>query len=77
MGQHLENKQLVTDGSKELIENLCVRRLSCRPYICSPFSVVSNLEGKLHLILNLQHLKQLLRKDKFKCEDVHVCMLQY
>ena len=54
-GSALGNKEFVADALKELIGNRCVRRVSSKPYICSPLSVVSNSEGKLRLVLNLRH----------------------
>ena len=54
-----------------------MRKLSSKPYICSPLSVVSSSSGKLRLVLNLQHLKQFLKKEKFKYEDLWVAMLMF
>ena len=44
-GSALRNEEFVTKAIKELVENCCVRRCSSRPFICSPLSVVSNLNG--------------------------------
>ena len=38
---------------------------------------MSNSEGKLRLVLNLKHLNQFLRKDKFKYEDLRVAVLMF
>ena len=73
----IENKEFVTEALEELMQNHCVRKYGCVPYICSPLSVVSNSEGKLRLVLNLRHLNQFLRKDKFKYEDLRVATLLF
>ena len=39
--------------------------------------MVINSEGKLRLVLNLKHLNQCLRKDKFKYEDLRVALLMF
>ena len=70
-----EHHRFVTDSVKELVSNRCVCEVTEKPLICSPFSVVSNKEGKLKLVLNLRHLNQYLRKDHFKYEDLRTALL--
>jgi len=55
----------VTEAIQELIANHCVKKVSDKPFTYSPLSVVVNSEGKLRLVLNLEHLNQFLHKDKF------------
>lgn len=57
--------------------NRCVKRVSDKPFICSPLSVVSNSEEKLRLVLNLKHLNLFLRKDRFNYEDLRVALLMF
>ena len=78
-GSALRNGEFVyiSTAIRELIENRCVRRCSSRPFICSPLSVVSNLEGKLRLVFNLRHVNQFLRKDRFKYEDLRVAIAMF
>ena len=57
----------------DLLSNLCIQKVSYKPHICSPFSVVANSVGKLHLVVNLRYLNQYLLKDKF--EDLRTAML--
>lgn len=74
-GSALENKEFVSGAIMELMRNRCVKKLDSKPSICSPLSVVNNSDGKLRLVLNLRHLNQFLRKDKFKYEDLRVATL--
>ena len=41
----LEYAEFVTVAIQELMPNHCVKKLSDKPFICSPLSVVANLEG--------------------------------
>ena len=56
----LEHAGFVTDAIQELMANRCVKKVSEKPFVCSPLSVVKNSEGKLRLLLNLRHLNQFL-----------------
>ena len=76
-GSALGNGEFVLAAIKELIENRCLQRCSSRPFIRSPPSVVSNLEGKLRLVLNQQHVNHFLRKDRFKYEDLPVAFAMF
>ena len=71
----LVHAEFVTEAIQELIANRCVKRVSDKPFICSPLSVVSNSEEKLRLVLHLKHLNQFLRKDWFKYEELRVALL--
>ena len=46
-----------------------------KPEVCSPLSVVGNPQGKLHLVLNLRYLNQLLHVLSFKYEDLRIVAL--
>ena len=54
-----------------------MRRCSSTPFICSPLFVVSNSEGKLRSVLNLQHVSQFWSKDRFKYEDLLVAIAMF
>ena len=73
----LEHAGFVTDAIQELMANRCVKKVSEKPFVCSPLSVVKNSEGKLRLVLNLKHLNQFLRRDKFKYEDLRLALLMF
>ena len=55
--------------------NRCVHKVSARPHICSPLSVVTNADGKKRLVVNLRYLNQYLLKEKFKYEEMRVALL--
>ena len=76
-GNHRSALQHAEFVSEELTANRCVIQVSAKPFICSPLSVVVNSEGKSRLVLNLKHLNQFLRKDKFKYEDLRVALLMF
>ena len=65
------------DAVENLVKNRCVLRVSERPHICSPLSVVSNSVGKLRLVLNLRYLNQYLHVLTFKYEDLRVAALLF
>ena len=67
----------VTDAIKNLVINRCVLRVSKKPHICSPLSVVSNSTGKLRLVLNLRYLNQYLHVLTFKYEDLRVAAVLF
>ena len=71
----LVHKSFVTEAVTELLANRCVNRVTEKPYICSPLSVVENAEGKLRLVLNLRYLNQFLYQVKFKYENLKVALL--
>ena len=73
----LQHAGFVSEAIRELTANRCVTQVSVKPFICSPLSVVVNLEGKSRLVLNLKHLNQFFRKDKFKYEDLRVALLMF
>ena len=73
----LEHAGFVTVAVQELMANRCIKKVSEKPFVCSPLSVVVNSEGKQRLVLNLKHLNQFLRKDKFKYEDLRVALLMF
>ena len=73
----LVHKSFVTEAVTELLANRCVKRVTEKPYICSPLSVVANAEGKLRLVLNLRYLNQFLSQMKFKYEDLKVALLMF
>ena len=72
-----QNADFVSSAITELLQNRCVQRISYKPHICSPLSVVANSMGKLRLVLNLRYLNQFLLKEKFKYEDLRVAMLMF
>ena len=73
----IQNREFVTEALRELMKGRCVRKLSIKPCICSPLSVVSSSSGKLRLVVNLRHLNQFLKKEKFKYEDLRVAVLMF
>ena len=70
-------QQFVDEAVKSLLKNRCVMKVSEKPYICSPLSVVSNATGKLHLVLNLRYLNQFLHVISFKYEDLRIAALMF
>ena len=66
----VEHSNFVTSSISELLENRCIRKVTDRPHVCSPLSVVTNANGKRRLVLTLRNLNQLLFKEKFKYEDM-------
>ena len=73
----LQHTGFVSEAIRELTVNRCVTQVSAKPFICSLLSVVVNSEGKSRLMLNLKHLNQFLRKDKFNHEDLRVASLMF
>ena len=73
----LTHNQFVTDTIAELLANRCISKVTQKPHVCRPLSVVSNAEGKLRLVLNLRYLNQFLHKVKFKYEDLRVALLMF
>ena len=67
----------VADAVENLVKNRCALRVSGRPHVCSPLSVVSNSAGKLRLVLNLRYLNQYLHVLTFKYEDLRVAALLF
>ena len=57
--------------------NQCAKKVREKPVVCSPLSVVKDSEGKQRLVINLKHLNQFLRKDKFKFKDLRVALLMF
>ena len=62
---------------ENLVRNQCALRVSERPHVCSPISVVSNSVGKFRLALNLRYLNQYLHVLTFKYEDLHMRTFKY
>ena len=80
MGYHnsaLTHHKFVSNSITELLANRCIVKVTQKPYVCSPLSVVANAEGKLRLALNLKYLNQFLHKVKFKYEDIRVALLMF
>ena len=73
----LVHKSFVTEAVTELLANQCINRVTEKPYICSPLSVVENAEGKLRLVLNLRYLNRFLYQAKFKYKDLKVALLRF
>ena len=71
------HQSFVEDAMENLVKNRCTLRVSGRPHICSPLSVVSNSVGKLRLVLNLRYLNQYLHLLPFKYEDLRVAALLF
>ena len=71
------HESFVDDAVENLVKNRCVLRVSKRPQVCSPLSVVSNSVGKLRLVLNLRYLNQYLHVLSFKYEDLRVAALLF
>ena len=71
------HQSFVEDAIQNLVKNRCVVRVSERPHVCSPLSVVSNSMGKFHLVLNLRYLNQYLHVLPFKYEDLCVAALLF
>ena len=80
MGNHnsaVTHHRFVSNSITELLANRCIVKVTRKPYICSPLSVISNTEGKLWLVLDLRYLNQFLHKVKFKYEDIRVALLMF
>ena len=73
----LESAEFVSSTSSELLVNRCIHKVSDKPWVCSPLSVVRNSEGKEHLVLNLRYLNQYLFKGSFKYDDIRVALLLF
>ena len=73
----LERAKFVTSTLSELQVDRCIHKVSDKPRICSPLSVVRNSEGKERLVLNLRYLNQYLYKESFKYEDIRVALLLF
>ena len=73
----ITHQRLVSNPITELLANRCIVKVTQKPHICSPLSVVTNTEGKLRLFLNLRYLNQFLHKVKFKYEDIRVALLMF
>ena len=72
----LTHHKFVSVSITELLANWSIVKVTQKPYIiCSPLSVVANVEKKLRLFLNLKYLNQFLHKVKFKNEDIRVALL--
>ena len=71
------HQSFVEDAVENLVKNRCALRISERPHICSPLSVVSNSVGKLCLVLNLRYLNQYLHVITLKYEDLRVATLLF
>ena len=67
----------VEDTVQNLVKNQCTLRVSKRPHVYSPLSVVSNSVGKLCLMLNLRYLNQYLHVLIFEYEDLRVAALLF
>jgi len=53
------HEAFVDETVRDLLDNRCVQRVDEIPTACSPLSVVSNLAGKLRLVLNLRYFKKI------------------
>ena len=71
------HRSFVEEAVENLVNNRCVLRVSERPHVCSPLSVVCNSAGKLRLVLNLRYLNQYLHVLTFKYEDLRVAALLF
>ena len=71
------HQSFVVDAVENLVKNRCALKVSERPHVCSPLSVVSNSVGKLRLVLNLRYLNQYLHLLPFKYEDLRVAALLF
>ena len=70
-------QSFVDEAVENLLRNRYILRVSERPHVCSPLSVVSNSVGKLCLVLNLRYLNQYLHVLTFKYEDLCVAALLF
>ena len=73
----ITHHRFVSNSITELLANMCIVKVTQKPHIRSPLSVVTNIEGKLWLVLNLRYLNQFLHKVKFKYEDIKVALLMF
>ena len=71
------HQSFVEDAVENVVKNWCALRVSERPHIYSPLSVVSNSVGKLRLVLNLRYLNQYLHVITLKYEDLRVAALLF
>ena len=71
------HRSFVEETVENLVNNRCVLRVSARPHVCSPLSVVCSSAGKLRLVLNLRYLNQYLHVLTFKYEDLRVVALLF
>ena len=72
----LEQKDFVTEAVLDLLASNCIIKVSERPFICSPLSVVDG-PSKKRLVINLRHLNSFLWKQKFKYEDLRTALLLF
>jgi len=72
----IQEKVFVSDTIKELLDNKCVEPLNSVPEIVEPFSASVQSSGKKRLILDLRHINMYVLKQKFKCEDLKVALLE-
>ena len=80
MGNHnstITHHRFVSNPITELLANRCIVKVTQKPHICSPLSVVTNIDGKLQLVLNLRYLNQFLHKVQFKYKDIRVALLMF
>ena len=72
----LEKKDSVTEAVLDLLANNCIIKVSEKPFICSPLSVVDG-PSKKRLVINLRHLNSFLWKQRFKYEDLRTALLLF
>lgn len=73
----MKERDFISAAVNQLLANRCIHKVSERPHICSPLSVVANAEGKKRLVINLHYLNQYLLKERFKYEDLRIAMLLF
>ena len=54
----------------ELLRARCIAQCFSCPTVCSPLMVVCNSRGKLHLVIDLRHVNNFHKLDKFKYEGL-------
>ena len=68
----LQHEQFVSAANSELLMAGCIVQSNERPWVCSPLSVVENVNGKLRLVLDLRYVNQFLPEQKFKYEGLNL-----
>ena len=56
----------------ELLMAGCIVQSNECPWVCSPLSVVENVNGRLRLVLDLRYVNQFLPEQKFKYEGLNL-----
>ena len=65
----LKHKAFVEKSIKELLENKCIKEVKSIPHCVNPLTVAAKDE-KLRLVLDLRHVNNYVKVDKFRYENL-------